>query len=362
MGMGHIQLQEKEPRNKGQGVGPEGRTGEGQGATAGSKDHEIPIQQERGIDPIWGLHETRKSSNFYPEHMPTRNTTVLRTSERYNHMSLRQQIVNYLQSKGEPTGLQEIYKQFPEEPDTTIRGRIYEELGKKITKIKRGVYAISANGAVGIIEAGDGRTVVFEMVKNEMKYDMVYFDIPYKAAGQRGGNRNIAKFPLISVMDFWKIIKQTSKIVRDEDSQIYFIITEGKTSKYHVDYYTRCVAEEFKLAARGYWQKIERDGRNSKLWGETYLPREQILVYSKSGRLRQCDDIFNLEYREQRVTEYPTQKPRSILRQIVKQSTLAGEFCLDLFAGSLGFHKSCLELGRNCHSVEIQESVIQRFI
>lgn len=66
-------------------------------------------------------------------------------------MSLRKKIVELLNSKGEKMSMKDIYTNFPEIAKTTVRGRVYDSLGKGIQKIGKGLYV----SAQAVIEHGN---------------------------------------------------------------------------------------------------------------------------------------------------------------------------------------------------------------
>lgn len=71
-------------------------------------------------------------------------------------MSLRQRILNLLNREGKPMSMQDIYTQFPDIKKTTVRGRVYENLGNGVKRIDRGLYISSQ----AIVEYGDTLTIV----------------------------------------------------------------------------------------------------------------------------------------------------------------------------------------------------------
>ena len=83
--------------------------------------------------------------------------------------------------------LQMIYKLFPEEKETTIRGRIYRELMGKglISKEGKGLYSFKGNyGESGLILNGDARTL---QCLEKSSVDLIIADHPYPI--QKGTNR-----------------------------------------------------------------------------------------------------------------------------------------------------------------------------
>lgn len=96
-------------------------------------------------------------------------------------MSLRQQILQFINE--EPISIQTLYAKFPEQKQSTIRGRLYECLGKSIQRVGKGLYISST----AIVENGDARVIIDTLIndKND-KFDFIFLDIPYSASGQKG--------------------------------------------------------------------------------------------------------------------------------------------------------------------------------
>jgi adenine-specific DNA-methyltransferase len=70
------------------------------------------------------------------------------------------------------------------------------------------------------------------------------------------------------------------------------------------------------------------------------------------------DDVYFISRSEQNKRKYPTQKPLKLLERIVKSSCPIGGWVLDPFCGSGTTAISCLNLGRNCITLDINPEAV----
>ena len=70
------------------------------------------------------------------------------------------------------------------------------------------------------------------------------------------------------------------------------------------------------------------------------------------------DDVYFISRSEQNKRKYPTQKPLKLLERIVKSSCPIGGWVLDPFCGSGTTAISCLNLGRNCITMDINPEAV----
>jgi len=282
------------------------------------------------------------------------------------NLSLARKIETFIASGREFT-LQELYAEFGKDYQKhSIRARIYES--DKVITTSRGKYVLAGIDIEAIIEEVDTKTHIYKLVESKLKYDMIFLDIPYSLNGQKGRNRTLVDYDTISPNEFKDIIVEVEKLLKNEDSQIYFMITSGKTSiKGATEYINMFSHTGLKLVKRGSYTKLTKNGKVCNI-GKFDLPPELILAYSKSGKER-FDEVTNesMEYRYQRPSlpnagGYRTQKPLELLKKLIERSTLMGEKVLDLFAGSGVTLEAALALGRRVHGLEISPNAIEAHI
>jgi DNA modification methylase len=267
-------------------------------------------------------------------------------------MSLRKKIVELLNSKGEKMSMKDIYTNFPEIAKTTVRGRVYDSLGKGIQKIGKGLY-ISAQA---VIEHGNSLEIIDRLAEEGEVFDCIFLDIPYAANGQKGGNRNLFACDTISVEEFGTFVQKLEGLLKTENSPLFFMFTSGKTSKSAHDKYM----SQFNKTSL---KKCDKFGTYTKLWGngnrmnmgKFLMPEENIYVFSKSGIVDNIED-WEFDFRmTPDLREYPTAKPYGMIKRIIEQATKIGDWILDPFAGSGKTLQACIELKRMCYAIDSSE-------
>jgi hypothetical protein len=273
-------------------------------------------------------------------------------------MSLRQKILNLIMNNKQMS-MQEIYTKFPDIAKTTIRGRVYDNLGKGIQRIGKGLYISSE----AIVEQGDSLKIIDRMVAEGDLFDFIFLDIPYKAAGQKGGNRNLFACNTISPAEFGVFISKLASLLKTQTSPLIYMFTSGKSSKSAHDAYLR----QFNGSGL---QQCGRVGSYTKLWangnrmnmGKHLIPKEHIYVFSKSGLVNNIDQ-WGLDFQLAPDTrEYPTSKPYPMIEKLVQQATQIGDWVLDPFGGSGKVLKACKELKRMCHIIDTSDKAINNHI
>jgi DNA modification methylase len=270
-------------------------------------------------------------------------------------MSLRQRILNIVRNTQGNITMKQLYTQFPDIAKTTIRGRVYDNLGKGITRIGTGLYISSE----AIVEHGDTLQIVDRMIDQGDFFDFIFLDIPYSAAGQKGGNRNLFACDTISVDEFGVLINKFESLLKTDSSPLIFMFTSGKTSmRAHDNYMKQFNKSSLKLCKIGSYTKLWSTGNRMNM-GKYLMPPEHIYVFNKSGVI----DNWVLDFQEvPDVREYPSSKPYPMIKKLVEQTTKIGDWVLDPFGGSGKVLKACLELKRMCHIIDNSPVAINNHI
>lgn len=272
-----------------------------------------------------------------------------------NIMSLRQQIISLLEGSGKKMTMQEIYQSFPHIAKTTVRGRVYNAMGNGIERIGKGLYVSQQ----AIVEHGSTIKIINRMIEEGDLFDFIFLDIPYEAAGQKGGNRNLFDCDKISVDEFGEFIKKCETMLRTDDSPLAFMFTSGKTSKKAHDAYLSKISLK-RCETMGTYTKLWPNG-NPMNMGKYLMPQENIYFFTRSGKLNY--EAIDLNFRlTPDLKEYPTAKPYQMIKTLVQTFTKAGEWVLDPFGGSGKILKACLELGRKCHIIDVSDVAINNHI
>jgi DNA modification methylase len=280
------------------------------------------------------------------------------------NLSLAKKIEAYI-AEGREFTLKELYEEFGSNyKQHSIRARVYES--NKVIRTGRGSYILAGIDIEAVVEQVDSKTHIYKLVDAKLKYDMIFLDIPYKLGGQIGSNRNLVDFDTISTDEFKSIIIEVEKLLKNDDSQVHFMIAGGKTSIAGANKYINMFSyTDLKLNNQGSYTKLTKRGKVANM-GKFDMPPELILTYSKSGQER-FKEMETMEYRYQRpplpkAGGYRTEKPLMLLKKLIERATLEGEKVLDLFAGSGVTLEAGLSLGRRVHGLEISTNAIENFI
>lgn len=284
-------------------------------------------------------------------------------------MSLIKKIKDFLNiNKNKEISLSEIYNNFKEEKQSTIRGRIneYVSIPREIIRTGKGRYMFVGAEIYAIIETSDVNKSIDRIVEANIKYDLIFLDIPYNLGGQKGGNRNISNYDMIEPSRFNEILPKIEKLLRDQNSQLYFMIASGKSSIKKATEYINCFSNtDLKLAGSGQYVKTYKNGNICNM-GKHQMPPELIQVYSRSGNLFKPTKT-KLDFKLERPPlpkqgGYPTQKPLKMIKQIIRQSTNIKGLVLDLFGGSGVTLEASMKILRECHIFDISENAVENFI
>ena len=274
-------------------------------------------------------------------------------------MSLRQRILDIFKVEGKKMSMQELYTKFPDIAQTTIRGRVYENVGKGITKLGKSLYISSE----AIVEHGNTMEIVDNMISQGDLFDCIFLDIPYDAAGQKGGNRDLFSCDKISPTEFGDLIGKLELMLKDDTSPLLFMFTSGKTSKAaHDRYMTQFNRSSLKMCTRtGSYTKLWSTGNRMNM-GKYLMPTEHIYIFSKSGYVGNLNQWI-LDFQEvPNLKEYPSAKPYPMIKKLIEQATQIGDWVLDPFGGSGKVLKACKELKRMCHIIDSSDIAINNHI
>ena len=242
-------------------------------------------------------------------------------------MSLRQQILALLNREGKPMSMKDIYTKFPHIKRTTVRGRVYDNLGNGVKRIDRGLY-ISAQA---IVEYGNTLEIVNRLQQEGDLFEHIFLDIPYEAGGQKGGNRNLFTLSTISPEEFGILLSKLETLLQTDTSPLVFMFTAGRSSrrmykKYKAQFETTKL-KQCKLT--GTYMKLWPNGNRMNM-GKYPMPIEFIHVYSRSGEVDNIEN-WQLAFADVPDKQYPTAKPFAMIKKLIEQSTEIGDWVLDPF-------------------------------
>lgn len=274
-------------------------------------------------------------------------------------MTLKNKIIQLLSGKKAAMSMKELYEYFPDIAKTTVRGRVYENLGKGIQRIGKGLY-ISEEA---IIEYGNSLEIIDRMVSEEDKFEFIFLDIPYDAYGQKGGkggNRKLFALDKITPDQFAVFVSKCEKLLKSDNSLLIFMFTSGKSSRREHDKYLGKINLK-QCLIKGSYQKLWSNGKPMNM-GKFIMPYEHIYFFSKSGNF-EADIIPDLDFKlTPDIKEYPTSKPYPMIKTLIEYFTKIGDWVFDPFGGSGKILKACLELKRFCHIIDNSEKSVNGFL
>lgn len=277
--------------------------------------------------------------------------------------------------------LKMIYKFFPEEKESTIRGRVYRELIGKglIVKEGRGFYKFTGkNGEEGVILNGDARTLD---CLEDGSIDLIVADHPYPI--QQGTNRNCNSTYADTTFRYTiEDFQNKARVLKDGSFLVEFLPEMKETNlDYIMDILTLAKKAGFNFYAKIPWYKAEiRDGK--LVDGSAFVGRkavlEEIYVFSKGaprklrtrkqGKFERVEkgakSMFPAIYMEPTIIpskrSHQAQKPQKLLQKLIEALSLEKEVILDQFAGSFATFWAAISLNRKAVAIEISEDFITR--
>lgn len=270
--------------------------------------------------------------------------------------------------KGQEFTLKEAYSKFPSWPNDSVRGRIYENLGKHFKRIRRGVYfAESENETVALIQ-GDGRDVSF--IKDD-SIDCIITDHPWSdPKSNKGGNRNLASYDAFRYTQ--KDFDEKARILKPGCFLVEMLPAENE-SNYEYLYEIKQMAKKagFEYYAKVPWKKgtfIGNTGRKAKNTEDVMIfslgkarnlrpdakkdkadPTEKHYMSGANGML---PTNFDVQPPDKNSRLHQAEKPVGLVEQLLDYLTLENELVLDQFAGSGVVGEACIKKNRLCILIE----------
>lgn len=277
--------------------------------------------------------------------------------------------------------LQVLYNMFPEEKESTIRGRVYRELIGKgvVTKEGRGLYSFKGvNGEEGLILNGDARKL--DVIESE-SIDLIIADHPYPI--QKGSNRNSNSSYIDTTFEYTaEDFESKARVLKKGAFLVEFLPEMKETNiEYIMKVLTLAKKAGFNFYCKVPWFKAEiRDGR--LIDGSAFVGRkavmEEVYIFSKGTprklRVRKQGESKRIEsgaksmlpavFMESPVAPsrkvHQAQKPLKLLQKIIDSLSRETEVVLDQFAGSFVTFWASISLNRRAIAIEINEDFIEK--
>jgi len=278
--------------------------------------------------------------------------------------TLKENLVNFLVDN--PSNLKQIYGAFPKEKETTIRGRLNENINKCFKRIYRGIYLATSGNAQALIIEGDAWEEVKNIESNSI--DAIITDSPYTSLDKyykvgTTRKRNLQKSVGFKTKDIDKILlKEFYRVLKVGGHFFSFLPADAKGTKHKNDYFIFTSEEVgFIFNKRFIWDK--------KCIGMGYNGRskyEQIIFLSKEKRTmprdRSIPDLLSHKRISPSKRIHVAQKPNELIKDLIKFCSNENDVIFDPFAGSLVLAEECLKNKRNNISIEIDKEMIDKSI
>lgn len=293
-------------------------------------------------------------------------------------MTLANKIKNQVKDMPSFT-MESLYKMFPDEKKTTIRGRVYDDLlaNGVLKREGKGIYSFTgSNGERGVIMNGDARDL---KEINSESVDLIIADHPYEIAQGRGRSFNSTykdstfEYELSDFQEKARVLKSGSFLIE--------FLPEMKET--NLDYLIKVISiareSGFKFYGKVPWFKAEI--RNGKLIDSSpNVGRkgvmEEIYIFSKgsprSMRERKQGSKTQLEkgaknilpavYMEAPIHPskriHKAEKPTGLIQKLIENFSNEKEVVLDQFAGSLVTFMTALKMKRKAIAIELNQEFI----
>ena len=268
--------------------------------------------------------------------------------------------------------LKELNDAIQDKPNTTLRARVYDNLGTLFQRISRGVYAIIEDKDSAVLAFnGDGRDL--SMLDDE-SFDAIITDHPYEdKKSLKGGSRDFADYELFRYKQ--EDFEEKARVLKDGAFLVEFFAEEN-ANNYDYIYACKKMAEKagFKYYATIPWVKgsfVANTGRKVK-------NTEQVVIFSKGEPRRLRPDkqrggimrgvagmlptAFNFQPKSIRQKLHKAEKPVELLEEIMHFVTKPGEYVLDQFAGSGNLGIAAKRTGRYAMVIEKSKEIYTKML
>ena len=278
---------------------------------------------------------------------------------------LRKRLWEYLREK---KPLVEIYEQFDDEKESTIRGRLNENIGVCFERLGRGIYIATDGEVQAVIINGDSWDVLDDL--EESSIDAIIMDSPYGVLNEQMSWGTTRKRNLQGGWDFETkdldkgIYEKLLRILKPGGHMFSFMpASKSDTHEY--------IEAQIQMAKEAGWTFNSQWVWDKQMMGMGYNGRsrhELIHFFSKGKRrlhpaghpMRRTPDVLRHTREHWRWTIHQTQKPIQLIADIIEFSTVEGDIVLDPFGGSMSTAAAALQCGRHSISIEIDGGMIQK--
>lgn len=278
-------------------------------------------------------------------------------------MNLSEAIRQFFRRRPGPIHLQDLYAEFPAAPADSIRGRLYENLGKHFRRVGRGLYVAVEGDATCVVVQGDALEEVRKLATESV--DALITDPPY--AWLDGFRERMTTSWKRMKVDFERqdvgseLGLELYRVLREGAHAFVFVPAETGTTRPHINRLIETLERcGFVFRKKFVWDKV------SIGMGYSGRARHEGILFLTRGRAKRkpCDltvpDVLTSRAIAPRRRRHPCEKPLGLLGMLIRFATLAGETVLDVFAGSCATGLAALAAGRNAICIEKDGGILER--
>lgn len=276
---------------------------------------------------------------------------------------LRQRLWDYLREK---KTLVEIYEQFENEKESTIRGRLNENIGVCFQRLGRGIYIATDGEVQAVIINGDSWEVLDDL--EEESIDHIIMDSPYGILDEQMSWGTTRKRNLNGGWKFEtrdlnsEIYSKLLRVLKPGGHMFSFMpASKNDTHEYIEMQIQTAIDAGWTFNSQWIWdKKMMGMGYNGRSRHELihFFSKGKRRLHSKGHAMRRTPDVLAHTREHHRWTIHETQKPIELIADLIEFSTLPGEVVLDPFGGSLATASAALQTGRNAICIEIDRNMI----
>ncbi len=269
-------------------------------------------------------------------------------------MTLKQKLIDFLLENA--SSLSEIYEALPDEKETTIRGRLNENINKCFKRVGRGIYIATIGETQCALIEGNA----WDKIKSfeDDSFDAIITDPPYEALNQQMQTGTTRKRNVNKGFDFetrdldLEIFSEMFRVLKPNGHFFCFMPSAKHDT---IDYIHAQVklAEQAGFTFNSQWvwdKKVISLGYNGR-------PRHELIMFFSKGKRRRINNSIPDVLTHARVMGkkrvHQTEKPIELLIDLLKFSTNEGDTVLDPFAGSFSLGMAAMLTKRCAVGIEL---------
>ena len=193
--------------------------------------------------------------------------------------------------------------------------------------------------------------------------DLIVTDPPYKVTS-RGGYTSAGGLLKDKDMRKGKVFKHNSVNIVDWLPLLYDVLKEEGHCYIMVNNKNLPHFIEVALRSNFHLIKILVWGKNNKIMSQAYMSQTEFILFLRKGsfkKIHNCGDSDLLLFDNPKNKRHPSEKPKDLLKVLVKNSSSKGDLVLDPFFGSGTTLEVCEELERDSVGLEIDKEMYKKF-